>query len=223
VFNTWNVRLGDEDRKTSAVIRDHAMELFAAHGTSSVTVRQIASAAGVSPGLVIHHFGSKDGLKEAVDRRAAKFVQDLLADMDRTGSEGGSSSLAELFADRLAAEPALVGYVRRLLCEGGEAGDALFARLLDATVSGMRTLAEAGVVRQGGDETLRAAFLLANDLAMVLLRSQIEAATGTDPLDRAGLVRWSAEVRDIYTNGIFASTHSTPEPEPARRRPPAGR
>jgi AcrR family transcriptional regulator len=199
------------------------MALFAAHGTSAVTVRQIASAAGVSPGLVIHHFGTKEGLKEAVDKHAAKFVEDLLAEMDSLGTDGGSASLAELFADRLVAEPALAGYVRRLLYEGGEAGDALFKRLFDATCSGMEGLVEAGVIRRGGDQALRAAFLLANDLATILLRSQIEAATGVDPLNRAGLVRWSAEVMDIYVNGIFASLPSTPEREPAHRRPSAHR
>jgi TetR/AcrR family transcriptional regulator, regulator of cefoperazone and chloramphenicol sensitivity len=217
------VRLAHDDRKTSAVIRDHAMELFAANGTSGVTVRQIASAAGVSPGLVIHHFRSKDGLKEAVDRHAAKFVEDLLSEMEGVGGEAGSATLAGVFADRLEGEPALAGYVRRLLYEGGEAGDALFARLLDATLSGMESLTEAGVVRRGQDETLRAAFLLANDLAMILLRSQIEAATGVDPLDRAGLVRWSAEVMDVYTNGVFASTPPAAKADSARRRPQARR
>ena len=188
------------------MIRDQAMELFGAYGTTAVTVRQIASAAGVSPGLVIHHFGSKDGLKAAVDQHAARFVEDLLAEMDRPGGEGGNVSLVGLFGDRLEAEPALAGYVRRMLCDGGEAGNALFIRLLEATITGMQTLIEAGVLRRGEDETLRAAFLLANDLAIILLRSQIEAATGVDPLERAGLLRWGAQALDVYTNGLFAES-----------------
>ncbi|MFJ5534014.1 TetR family transcriptional regulator [Streptomyces sp. NPDC093261] len=48
-----------DDRTTRAVIRDEALCLFAAHGPESVTVRQIASAASVSPGLVVHHFAPK--------------------------------------------------------------------------------------------------------------------------------------------------------------------
>src|SRR5579884_2353400 len=198
------MRSDPDDRKTSAVIRDSAMELFGVHGTAAVTVRQIATAAGVSPGLVIHHFGSKDGLKEAVDRQAAQLVEGMLADLARIGEEGTARSLAEVFADHVEDQPALVGYVQRLLCEGGQAGQDLFIRLFEATLSGMRSLAGAGVVRNRGDENLRAAFLLANDLAMILLRRQIAAATGVDPIEREGLVRCSAEVVDIYTNGIFA-------------------
>jgi TetR/AcrR family transcriptional regulator, regulator of cefoperazone and chloramphenicol sensitivity len=180
------------------------MELFASQGTT-VSIRQIAAAAGVSPGLVIHHFGSKDGLKDAVDNYAAGFVKDMLDEASRLGSHSQGLHLAELFAGRLEEERALAGYVRRLLYEGGEAGGALFSRLLEATVAGMRSMAEAGVLRRAGDDNLRAAVLLANDLAMILLRDQITAAIGIDPLEKTGLQRWSAEVIDIYTNGILVA------------------
>ena len=42
-----------------ARIRLAALELFGAQGFDKTTIRQIATRAGVSPGLVIHHFGSK--------------------------------------------------------------------------------------------------------------------------------------------------------------------
>ena len=44
-----------------------AFVLFAEKGFDSVTVRDIAAASSVSVGLINHHFGSKDGLREAVD------------------------------------------------------------------------------------------------------------------------------------------------------------
>lgn len=40
-----------------AVIRDEALCLFAARGPAAVSLRQVAAAAGVSPGPAIHHFG----------------------------------------------------------------------------------------------------------------------------------------------------------------------
>ena len=45
-----------------------AMKLFADKGFDGVTVRDISAAADVSVGLINHHFGSKEGLREAVDR-----------------------------------------------------------------------------------------------------------------------------------------------------------
>ena len=203
------MRTAHDDLKAAAVIREAAMRLFAERGAAAVTVREIAAAAGVSAGLVMHHYRSKDGLKDAVDRRAVAFFEEMIGELARIGEQGGSASLAELFAARLEREPVMADYVRRLLLDGGEAAGALFARLFESTVAGMRSLAEAGVVRRAQDERIRAAFLLANDLSLVLLRRQIAQVTGTDPLSREGLVPWTAAVMDVYTDGIFTAPDRT--------------
>ena len=113
-----------------------------------------------------------------MDRRAVAFFEEMIGEFARIGEEGGSASLAELFAARLEREPVMVDYVRRLLLDEGEAADALFAELFEATVAGMRSRAEAGVVRPAQDEQIRTAFLLANDLSLVPLRRQIARVTG---------------------------------------------
>lgn len=41
-------------------IRDAALKCFAAHGTAATSLRFIADTAGVSIGLVQHHFGTKE-------------------------------------------------------------------------------------------------------------------------------------------------------------------
>ena len=99
------------DLTAAAAIRIAAMKLFAERGYAGVTVRQIASAAGVSPALVIHHYGSKENLRAVLEERVAAFVESMLADLARVTEEGGSTSVAELFADRLEREPGLAGYV----------------------------------------------------------------------------------------------------------------
>jgi TetR/AcrR family transcriptional regulator, regulator of cefoperazone and chloramphenicol sensitivity len=201
-FRILNMRAA-EDLKAAAVIREAAMRLFAERGAAAVTVRQIAAAAGVSPGLVMHHFGSKSGLMQAVDRRAVAFFEEMISELAGIGAEGASTSLAELFASRLEREPAITAYLRRLLADGGEPADEVFGKLFDTTLEGMSALVAAGVARPAGDERIRAAFLLANDLALVLLRRQIARATGLDPLSRDGLARWTAEVVDVYMGGVF--------------------
>jgi AcrR family transcriptional regulator len=85
-----------DDRTTRAVIRDEALRLFAERGPDAVTVRQIAAAAGVSPGLVIHHFGSKDGLRKAVDEHVLAMFGAMLGELT-TGDlyeQGAAGSLA---------------------------------------------------------------------------------------------------------------------------------
>ena len=44
------MRSAADDRTARAAIRDEALRLFAAQGPDAVTVRQVAAAAGVSPG-----------------------------------------------------------------------------------------------------------------------------------------------------------------------------
>ena len=56
-----------EDLTARARIRDAAIRLFAERGAAGTTVRDIADAAGVSPGLLRHHFGSKEALREICD------------------------------------------------------------------------------------------------------------------------------------------------------------
>ena len=66
---------GADDRTTRARIRDAAIDCIAQHGLTDTTVRKIAAAAGVSPGLVIHHFGSMDALREACDQHVADEIR----------------------------------------------------------------------------------------------------------------------------------------------------
>ena len=197
-----NVSSDPADLSAAAAIRIAAMGLFAERGYAGVTVRQVAAAAGVSPALVIHHYGSKEQLRAVIDERVAAFAESLLADLDRAPADGGAS-VAQLFADRLEREPAMAGYMRRMLSDGGPAGVDLFGRLYEVTRAGMRQLEQAGVIRAARDDTVRDAFLLCNDLAVLLFRPHLTQVVGIDPLSRDGLVRWSAEVVDVYCGGVL--------------------
>jgi AcrR family transcriptional regulator len=213
LFNNLNVSSVRADQTAAAAIRIAALELFAERGYSGVTIRQIAAAAGVSPALVIHHYGSKEKLRAVLEERVAAFVESMLAELARAPDEGGSASVAELFADRLEREPAMAAYVRRLLVDGGPAGMALYRRLFEVTQDSLRAMEQAGVVRPAQDEPVRSAFLLSNDLALLLLRQPITQATGIDPLARDGLARWAAAAFDVYASGLFIPATS---PRPGR-------
>jgi AcrR family transcriptional regulator len=62
-----------------ARIRDAALRQFAAHGFKGATVRGIARDAGVSPGLVQHHYPSKQALREACDAYGLAVLRDVWA------------------------------------------------------------------------------------------------------------------------------------------------
>lgn len=63
-----------EDLTGRARIRDAALRQFGERGFEGATIRGIAEAAGVSSGLVRHHFGSKEALRDACDAYLAKLV-----------------------------------------------------------------------------------------------------------------------------------------------------
>ena len=153
------------DLTAAATILQTAMRLFAERGAASVTIRDIASMAGVSPSLVIHHYGSKDGLKEAVDLRATALVEAFVGELvDPSRGGAAAPSLAGVFADRLEQVPVLASYVRRLLVDGGPGAESLFRSLFDATLGGLESLEAVHLVRPAIENRVRAAFLLVNDL-----------------------------------------------------------
>ena len=200
------MRAVPSDLTAAATIREAAMKLFAERGAAEVTIREIASAAGVSPSLVIHHYGSKDGLRTAIDVRATALVERFVAEL-ADPSQGGNTatSLAAVFAEHFEEQPVLPAYIRRMLVDGGPAAESLFRSLFDATVSGLVSLEELHLLRPAVEDRVRAAFLLVNDLAVVLFREQLRAVLGTDPLAGSGMDRWTAQVMDIYSHGVFVT------------------
>lgn len=199
--------VSDEDLTGRAAIRNAALELFAAHGPDAVTVRQIAAAAGVSPALVLNHFGSKAGLRAAVDDHVASIFDALLTAGGDTVAEdlvgGEGASLVAAFADIFPVGSPLPAYLRQLLISGGPTGQALFARWLAGVEEFLAGMERAGLAGPSDDPTVRAAFLLVNDLAVVLLREQLNATLGFDPLSPAGVERWGAEVTSAYATGVW--------------------
>jgi TetR/AcrR family transcriptional regulator, regulator of cefoperazone and chloramphenicol sensitivity len=103
---------------------------------------QIAAAAGVSPGLVIHHFGSKDGLREAVDAHVLAVFGAMLAEL--TTSELYRPGAAGAVMKHLPPGSRVPVYRRRLLLGGGESGRELFRRLYQGSRAALDVMAQPG-------------------------------------------------------------------------------
>jgi AcrR family transcriptional regulator len=199
------------DLTARATIRNAALRLFSERGPDAVTVRQIAAQAGVSPALVLHHFGSKDGLRAEVDAFAAKAFDAILEaiptqDLAESLTGGAAAgSLAEAFARGFPQGSPLPAYLSRLLLTHDPAGTGLFGRWYVSTRRLLDVLVEMGVAGPSEDPAVRAAFFLVNDLALILLRTQIAAAIGADPLTPEGIERWAREASAVYAEGAFGA------------------
>lgn len=186
-----------DDRTARARIRDAAMRLIGEHGFRAATVRAIADAADVSPALVVHHFGSKQGLREAVDEHLVTLVRErklaaITGSMMPTGDE--YAGLADEFL------PAL-RYLARALADGAEVGLHLYERLHADAVGYLTAGVDAGVLRPTDDEHVRAVVLLNAGLATLLLEPHVERVLGDGDVPAA--VRTAPAVLDLYTDGLF--------------------
>jgi AcrR family transcriptional regulator len=210
-----NMRSGSEvpqgDLTAKAMIRNTALSLFADRDPDTVTVREVAAAAAVSPALVIHHFGSKAGLRAAVDDYVARSfdaVLDAISDdgLDDALTGGDSRSLAEAFVAGFPPGSPLPAYLRRLMLTNDPTGDRVFARWFADSERVLAGLEASGIARPSRDRQVRAAFLLVNDLAAILLARQVERVCGIDLQSTAGMARWAAEAVDVYSRGAFRNT-----------------
>jgi len=202
-----------DDRTARARIRDEALRLFAERGADGVPLRDVASAAGVSAALVVKHYGSKDGLRDAVDEHVAAVFEAMLAEVALSPRPEPAElrSLAETVAGHLPPGSAVTDYLGRMLVDGGPSGTALFRRLYDVAVATLDAMVTAGLAEPGADPRVRAAVLLTNDLGALILRRHVADVLGLDPLSPEGTARWGAEILTIYATGLGGRA---PEPRP---------
>ncbi|MFI6094694.1 TetR family transcriptional regulator [Lentzea sp. NPDC051213] len=176
------------DLTARARIRDAALARFGADGVAGTSVRAVAADAGVSAALVLHHFGSKEGLRQACD----EYV--LSAD------SGDLGALAEL----LEAATPVRRYLARALLDGTESASALFDSIVARTEEWLAGGEAEGWVRPCSDARARAVTYVSWLLAPLVLGQQVGRLLGGDPAETAVAVRGARAGLEMLTHGLFA-------------------
>ncbi|MDX2974285.1 TetR/AcrR family transcriptional regulator [Kribbella solani] len=178
-----------EDLTARARIRDAAIELFGGRGIEGASIRDIAAAAGVSSGLVRHHFGSKESLREACDQYAKERMLQIGAELSTDGDLSGLDPLA-LYPVALP----LQLYLVRSMMDGSETATALFMQGVDAVEEW-----SAGYGIQPRDRRGYAAALTAIKLSVLILRDQVSKAIGEDITTPEGYNRIGKALMEVFT------------------------
>jgi AcrR family transcriptional regulator len=183
-----------EDVTTKARIRDSAMRLFAEHGVKETTIRTIATDAGVAPGLVSHHFGNKQGLRDACDA----FVMDYLQRVIAEGVDGQAIADPGYLGDVYATAPVVLRYVSRALVDESPGATSLFDNLVDLTEHYLTTHPPQG---RAGEQDLRtlSAVHVAMRLGVWVLHPHLVRVLGADALTPQVLTRISAAMLDVIS------------------------
>jgi AcrR family transcriptional regulator len=114
-----------QDLTARARIRDAALAQFAEHGVKGATIKGIADAAGVSTGLVQHHFGSKEGLRQACDDAVIDVFRRQLT---RSAAEGELAN-PDVMAALYETTGPLLRYLARAMVDGSHAATYVFDEL----------------------------------------------------------------------------------------------
>ncbi|WP_431953038.1 TetR/AcrR family transcriptional regulator [Nocardia lijiangensis] len=169
-------RATNEDLTAKARIRNAAMDLYAQYGAERVSLRAVAAEAGVTLGLVQHHFKTKAGLEAAVDQLIVDYFAHAVASVPVAGTTAEVAAARDEAVRRmLAANPAVVNYVRRAVLEPSETRIDLLESLVELTRKEVVGLREAGVASTDRRESTQVVSVLIRQLGELLLAPLVEA------------------------------------------------
>ena len=185
-----------EDLTARARIRDAALRLFAERGLDGTTIRDIAKEAGVSGGLIRHHFGSKDDLRSACDSYALDQLMRIKEQAVLDGQIGNPAFMS-------AAHPTVLltlRYLARSLVDGSPAATVMFDEMV--------TLGEAWLNQhnpgQVADPRGYSAVLVAMQSGLFIMHSQLSRWLGADILTAEGHLRLTAALIDFYSQPLLS-------------------
>ena len=183
-----------EDLTARGGIREAALRHFAEEGYERATIRAIARSAGVSPGLLRHHYGSKEEFAHGVRRlRVRDPAQRERAVARGSGRRGGHPGGHEAVR---ALRGAVLG---RWLCLGGAdlrrdgGDDGAMAERCRCNVSDPPAI----------DRRMRAAVVTAMATGIPLLHDHVSRAIGADIFEPEGDRLVALALLDIYSHELI--------------------
>jgi TetR/AcrR family transcriptional regulator, regulator of cefoperazone and chloramphenicol sensitivity len=183
-----------EDLTARARIREAALVHFAEEGYERATIRRIAQTAGVSPGLLRHHYGSKDALRQACDDHVFGVLHRLNVQIFEDPS---SAAVVRQTSQRVGR------YVTRALADGSASVDVIFDEMVTMTEQWLARADEARSDPPTIDRRIRAALFTAMKVGIPLLHDHVSRVLGTDIFEPEGDRLVALALIDIYSHQLL--------------------
>ncbi|HEX2820067.1 MAG TPA: TetR family transcriptional regulator [Streptosporangiaceae bacterium] len=184
------------DLTARARIREAAIRHFAEEGYERATIRGIARTAGVSPGLLRHHFGSKEELRQACDEYVAGVLRGVNA---RILGDPGDAAVARLVAQRYQR------YIARALVDGSATAGPIFEEMVTATEQWLARADDARPDPPAVDRRIRATLVTAMAAGLPLLHEHVSRAIGADMFGPEGDRLLALGLLDIYSHQLITA------------------
>ena len=183
-------------------IRDAAVLRFGRDGFAA-SLRAIAADAGVTAGLVVHHFGSKEGLRKACDDHVLGVIRSEKLRAATASSAAGM--LAQLVEIEQYGPFAL--YAVRSLQAGGELATAFIEQMVRDAEEYLAAGVEAGMIRPSRTPAARAKYLTYQNVGSLMLWISLRPETVSVDDFRAALREISDQITlpalELFTEGLF--------------------
>jgi AcrR family transcriptional regulator len=181
-------------------IRDAALAEFAGRGVESTSLREVATRAGVSVGLIQHHFGTKGDLVDAVNRHVTDLLQDVLASgPEPVTVDDFGQQVMQLFTKHTV----VADYLARALVDDTPFGAAIFDTLIGMGIARWRRRTAVGQAAEDLDAPWAAMNMVVLVIGTVLLRPHIERQLPGPLLSPDQLARWGAAVNALMSRGYL--------------------
>ncbi|HEX9177732.1 MAG TPA: TetR/AcrR family transcriptional regulator [Mycobacterium sp.] len=171
-----NPRATNEDLTAKARIRNAALDLYSQYGEDRVSLRAVAAEAGVTLGLVQHHFKTKAGLREAVDQLIVDYFAAAIAEVPADGAPAEVTAARNEAVRRMLEEnPPVVNYVRRALLEPSDSHLHLLDVLVELTSREVGALRKSGRASTKRRESTQVVAVFAQQMGELLLAPLVDA------------------------------------------------
>ncbi len=164
-----------DDRTARARLRDAAIEIVAEDGARALTARGVADRAGLSAGLIRHHFGSMADLLVACDEFVAATIREL-----KEQSIQGGPAFDALAALRQSGSAHLMGFLALRLADDSPHINDLVDTLAEDAADYMAEGVEQGMLTPTPDERNRAAMMTVYALGSLVMYRHLQRLLDVD-------------------------------------------
>ena len=190
------------DLTARARIRDAAIACFAEEGFGA-SFRTIAARADVSPGLITHHFGSKEALREECDAEVLRQYAAL-----KTDAIGDPSAYLVKHLATPGPAARLTVYMLRAIHAGGRPAQDFLEHLVGEARQIMADSVATGLVRPSRDEEARTRYMTYQTMGALLIQFLTARAQTPDEFIHDMHARGRDQILptlELFTEGLLAS------------------